>query len=75
MVGMDSRQDGSVLDASLEYSDDWNIWGITGDLTWSHSEVYYFQRNFNHNSKGIWSWRYLKIFFYHRNLFDVGSYG
>jgi hypothetical protein len=42
VVGVDGRQSNSVVDALLEYPDDWLIRGTTRDLTSVHSQVSYF---------------------------------
>ncbi len=42
VVEADSRQGSSVIEALLEYPDEWHIRGITEDLTLSHSQVVYF---------------------------------
>ncbi|CAF1043282.1 unnamed protein product [Rotaria sordida] len=38
VVGADGRQGSSVIEALLEYPDNWHIRGITGDLTSTHSQ-------------------------------------
>lgn len=52
VVGADSRQGSSVIEALLEYPDEWQIRGTTDNLTSFHSQVVYFENI----SDSYWKW-------------------
>jgi hypothetical protein len=44
VVGVDGRQGSSVVEALLEYQDEWLIRGTTTDMISMHSQVFCFER-------------------------------